>query len=138
MSPFFSKAKVTSRLDLIYLQVDKLCHRLSKYAEAEAGTAFDFGAAMTAFTRDVANNFILGRSDNSLDKDDFDVAMVAASQGLGQVWHITKFVRWAAPAMQAMPKSWIMRFASKGTKVFFRRRQVNSPDGQQCRSRAHT
>ena len=83
------------------------------------------GAAVTAFARDVANDFILGKSYNSLDREDFDVVMLAASQGSGQVWRLTKFVRWVAPTMQAMPISWIMKAAGEEVKTFFRHLQVS-------------
>lgn len=117
LSHCFFKAKVMSRQNLIHRHMDKLCRRLSKYTET--GQTFDFGAAATAFARDVANDFILGESYKSLDRKDFPVVMVAASQGSGQVWRLSKFVRWVAPYMQAMPISWIMKIAGKEVKTFF-------------------
>jgi cytochrome P450 len=123
LSPLFSNTKVTSRQDLIHRHLDKLCRRLSKFSEA--GTRFDLGPATTAFARDVANDFILGKSNSSLEREDFDVAMLAASQGSGQVWRLAKFVRWVAPTMQSVPISWIMKMAGQELNTFFRHLQVN-------------
>ncbi|XDG06281.1 hypothetical protein ABKA04_005896 [Annulohypoxylon sp. FPYF3050] len=82
LNPFFSKANVRNRQDMIDRHLGKLCDRI--FAFAESHETFNFGAAITAFARDVAFDFILGKNYGSLDKDDFDEAMVAASSGSGQ------------------------------------------------------
>lgn len=83
LNPFFSKARVSGHQDMIDQHLDKLCDRISVFAES--CETFNFGAAITAFVRDVAFDFILGKSYKSLDHDDFDEVMVAASSGSGQV-----------------------------------------------------
>lgn len=123
LNPFFSKAKVASRgPDLIKKHLDKLYGRISKFSEAKV--LFDFGAAITAFSRDVANDFIIGKSYNSLESDDFDVALLAASQGAGQFWRLTKFVRWFAPTMRSIPVDWLVKNTSGDMNIFFRYLQV--------------
>jgi hypothetical protein len=107
---------------MIRRHLDKLCSRLSQFAET--GETLDFGAATTAFARDVANEFILGKSYNSLDHKDFEVAMLEASQGAGQIWRITKFVRWFAPTLRAVPIPLVMKIASGEMKIFFRHIEV--------------
>ncbi|KAI1441145.1 cytochrome P450 [Annulohypoxylon stygium] len=73
LNPFFSKANVRNRQDMIDRHLGKLCDRI--FAFAVSRETFNFGAAITAFARDVAFDFILGKNYGSLDKDDFDEAM---------------------------------------------------------------
>lgn len=117
LGPFFSKAKVANSQDLVRKHLNKFCNRLSQLADA--GATFDFGASITAFARDVANDFILNKSHNSLDREDFDVAMLNTANAAGSVWRLTKFVRWFAPTMQKIPISWMVKIADEDTKQFF-------------------
>lgn len=126
MNPFFSKAKVTSRQDLIGRHLDKLCDRLSGLADS--GATFDLWVAIAALARDVANDFILANSYNSLDKEDFDVGMLQLSQGAGLVWRISKFVRFFGPMVQGLPVPLVMRISSGPVKAFFRNIQVSEPE----------
>jgi len=103
---------------MIHRHTEKLCERITRYANAR--TIFDLGAATAALGRDVANDYVLNKSYDSLEREDFDVAMVAASAGAGQVWHLTKHVRWVAPAFKRIPISWMVKHAGKGMRVFFR------------------
>lgn len=121
IAPFFSKSNVASRQELICRNVDKFCQRLSKLA----GTRFNLGAATSAFTRDVANEFIVGKAYNELDLDDFGIGLSIASQGAGVFWRTTKHIRWFGPAMRAIPVEWAMKMADEGTKSFLRYLQVS-------------
>ncbi|KAI0394396.1 trichodiene oxygenase [Xylariaceae sp. FL0594] len=118
IGPFFSKARkarITARQDVISRNVEKLCQRISDLA----GTDFNLGAAVSAFTRDTANEFIVGKRYEELDLEDFGIALSLASQGAGPFWRITKHMRWFGPAMRALPVPWAMRIADEGTKAFF-------------------
>ncbi|XDG05685.1 hypothetical protein ABKA04_005300 [Annulohypoxylon sp. FPYF3050] len=88
LAPFFSKAKVASSQDMIKRRVARLCDRISGIAKS--GGKVNLGAAVTAMARDVSMEFILGKTYNSLDSDDFDVAVIHAAQGAGPLWRITK------------------------------------------------
>lgn len=117
IAPFFSKAKVAARQELIRRNVDKLCGRISKFA----GTAtFNLGAAASAYTRDTANEFIVGRQYYELDKKDFGVELSHASQGGGLMWRTTKHIRWFGPTIRSIPIDWAMKSADEGTKAFLR------------------
>ncbi|KAI1495963.1 cytochrome P450 [Biscogniauxia marginata] len=126
LNPFFSKAKVSSRQDMIDRYLGKLCDRISVFAESRE--TFNFGAAITAFVRDVAFDFILGKSYKSLDRDDFDQAMVTASSGSGQVWRATKHLRFIGPVLKSVPIDWIIKYGDHGTKLFFRFMKENMED----------
>ncbi|RYO91541.1 hypothetical protein DL764_008276 [Monosporascus ibericus] len=117
LNPFFSKMKVASRQDQIRKHLYKLRVRLSKFAVSRQ--TINLGAALTAFTRDVANEFILGKAYNCLDRDDFDIAQLTASQGAGHIWRLSKHIRWVAPALRAIPVDWIMKYGDNDTKLFF-------------------
>ncbi|KAI0391547.1 cytochrome P450 [Xylariaceae sp. FL0594] len=125
LNPFLSKAKVAAYEGGILKHLEKLCGRLSAAATPKedrkaGGPHLNLGAAITAFVRDVANDFVLGKSYNSLERDDFDEAMVATSIGSGQVWRLTKHVRFVAPLLMSIPPSWIMKVGDHGIKVFYR------------------
>ncbi|KAF7336640.1 Cytochrome P450 [Mycena venus] len=118
LNPFFSKAKVSSRQVLILQNVDRLCGRISDFAVSK--TALSLGAAISAFTRDVATEFILGKSYNSLGQEDFNAAMTTVFQNSGHIWRITKHVRWFGPTMMSIPRAFIIKTADEGTRGFFR------------------
>ncbi|RYP45735.1 hypothetical protein DL768_007976 [Monosporascus sp. mg162] len=117
LSPFFSKMKVASQQDQIRKHLQKLRERLSKFVVSRQ--TFNLGAALTAFTRDVANEYILGKAYNSLGRDDFDNAQLTASQGSGHMWRLSKHIPWVAPTLRAIPVDWIMKFGDNDTKLFF-------------------
>jgi hypothetical protein len=98
-----------------------LCQRIFKLA----GTTFNLGAAISAYTRDNANEFIIGKPYNELDLEDWGIGLSIASQGAGTFWRTTKFVRWFGPSMRAMPIEWAMKVADEGTKSFLRYLQVS-------------
>lgn len=118
LNPFFSKARVSSRQYMIDKHLDKLCDRISVFAESRE--TFNFGAAITAFVRDVAFDFIPGKSYKSLDHDDFDEVMVTASSGSGQVWRASKHLRFIGPMLKSVLIDWIIKYGDHGTKLFFR------------------
>lgn len=79
IASYFSKTRVSSRQDMIQSHVDKLCDRLTKSAGSDE--IIDLGAAVTAMVRDIAFEFILAKSTNSLDQQDFDVDILQVVQG---------------------------------------------------------
>ncbi|KAF5869064.1 putative cytochrome p450 protein [Botrytis fragariae] len=90
------------------------------HIEHGTGQIVNLGAAPSAFTRDVSTEFILGKSYNSLDEEDFDIGMTSVFQGSGHIWRITKHITWFAPTMKSIPVDWVMKVADDGTKAFFR------------------
>jgi hypothetical protein len=102
--------------DLIRRNVEKLCNRLFKFTNRTV----DLGAATSAFTRDVASEFILGRGYQNLDQEDFNAGVTVMFQGSGKFWRITKHIRWFGPTMMSIPKEWVIKTADEGTKNFFR------------------
>ena len=121
IAPFFSKPNVIARQDLLHRNIEKLCQRISKLTK----TTFNLGAAISAFTRDNANEFIIGKSYNELDLEDFGIGLSISSQGAGVFWRTTKHIRWFGPALRAMPIDWAMKAADEGTKSFLRYLQVS-------------
>ncbi len=81
LNRFFSKAKVSSRQEVIRKHLYTLTDRLTKLV----GSKVDLGAATTASSRDIAIDLITGRAYGNLEKDDFDVSMLKASQGSGSL-----------------------------------------------------
>ena len=118
LSPFFSKSKVASGQNLIRRNVDTLCDRISRFVDLK--TTINLGTALSAYTRDVSTEFIIGKTYNSLDQEDFDVGMTNVFQNSGHIWRITKHVRWFGPTLKSIPLDWVMKTADEGTKAFFR------------------
>lgn len=131
LGPYFSKAKVAARQDLIQRHLEKLRGRVARYAgEGEkTTTTFDLGAAVTALARDVANEYILGKSYGSLTREDFDVAFTAMNAGRGaRMWRVNKQVPWILPALRCVLMDWIVGMADEKTRVFFRLLQETMED----------
>ena len=121
IASFFSKRNVLARQEVLHRNIDKLCGCISKLV----GTSFNLGAAISAFARDTANEFIVGKAYNELDLDDFGIGLSLASQGAGVFWRTTKHVRWFGPAIRALPIDWVMKISDEGTKSFLRYLQVS-------------
>lgn len=120
IAPFFSKTKVAFRQDVIRKNLDKLCIRI----ESLAGTTLNLGAAISAFTRDITNEFIIGKEYNELEREDWGIGLSFSSQGAGVFWRTTKHVRWFGPALRAIPFSWAMKTSDENTLQFLRYLQV--------------
>lgn len=130
LAPFFSKAKIVSRQELIYRNVSRLCERIAKFAQSEQ--LLNLGAATSAFTRDVATEFLLGRTYNNLEQEDFNIGVTHFAQDSGHVWRMTKHVRWFGPTMRKVPMSWNMKSADESMKNFMRFLQAS------CAALPHT
>ncbi|KAL2180582.1 cytochrome P450 [Thermothelomyces heterothallicus CBS 202.75] len=116
IAPLFSKARIAARQDVIRKNVVKFCGRIAGFA----GTTFNLGAAVSAFTRDTANEFVVGKGYDELDMDDFNVGLSTPVLGAGTVWRTTKFIRWYGPLLKAIPSRWILKWTSEGTKSYIR------------------
>ncbi|CAG8960302.1 hypothetical protein HYFRA_00012376 [Hymenoscyphus fraxineus] len=127
MASFFSKAKVSAQEEMIKRNAEKLCERLSGLSN----TTFNLGAAISAYTQDVASEFILGKNYHSLDREDFNVGMTGVFQkSAGRVWCTTKYLRWFGPMMQAIPSDWVMKMADEKTQSFFRYLKIMEKDSE--------
>lgn len=113
---------------MIQRHVDKLCDRLVK--SAESGELIDLGAAVTALARDVAFDFILAKSTNSLDQKDFDVDIIQVVQGGGALWRLSKHVRFVLPLLNYIPLDWAIKISDDKMKNFFRHLKVRTQDIQ--------
>lgn len=111
---------MSARIDILRRNIGKLCDRIRGFD----GTAFDLGAAVSAYTRDTANEYIVGKTYNELDREDFGVGLSIASQGAGVFWRTTKHIRWFGPLLRAIPVDWAMKGADDGTKSFLEYLQV--------------
>lgn len=58
--------------------------------------------ALSAFTRDVAGEFILDKTYNTLDLEDFNAKLTGVFQRAGSRWRISKHFAWFHP----MTESW--------------------------------
>lgn len=115
LSPFFSKANVARRQELIQGLAGKLCERL----DGSRGSAVNISTAISAFTRDVATQFVLGKTNHNLDNEDFGADITNVLQSSGAIWRTTKHVRFLGPLMKALPMEWIEKAADAGTRAFF-------------------
>lgn len=112
---------MAARQELLCRNVHKLCQRIANLA----GTTVNLGAAISAFARDNANEYIIGKAYNELELEDWGIGLASASEGVGTVWRTTKFIRWFGPTMRTIPIEWVLKVADKGMKSFLRFVQVS-------------
>ncbi|RFU78097.1 cytochrome p450 [Trichoderma arundinaceum] len=117
VNPFFSKAKVAKRQDDLRRHIVKLCNRLSGFAKSKE--IVNLGAAITALTRDIINDFIFYKAYNCLDHEDFDVITTNAGQNFGFMWRVGKHIPWFTPLLKSIPHSLIMKFTDESMHKFF-------------------
>ncbi|KAI1354453.1 trichodiene oxygenase [Xylaria sp. FL0043] len=117
LATFFSRAKVLNRQEMIRKHVEKFCHHLSQIAVL--GKTVNLGAAISALARDVAFDYILAKSYNSLDSEDFDVAVLHSAQGAGPLWRLTKHTGYVFHILNSLPIDWAMKLSDDNMKTFF-------------------
>ncbi|KAI1850298.1 hypothetical protein JX266_004156 [Neoarthrinium moseri] len=108
MNPFFSKSNVALRQEIISRLSSKLCHRIDQFA-TERKLQVRLGDALGALTRDVATEFILGKSFGNLDAEDFRGGVGNTLQESGTIWRITKHIRWYGGMIKSMPTSLVQK-----------------------------
>ena len=116
MNPFFSKATVASRQHIIRANLNKLCARIAKYDEEEK--SLNLGTAISAFTGDVATEYVVGKSYDNLEREDFGRDMTNVLQSSGAIWRLTKNVRWLGPVMKALPLGFMEVVGDEGMRAF--------------------
>lgn len=117
LNAFFSKASISRRQDLIQNLAVKLCDRIDQFCGSTK--IINLSHAISAFTRDAAAEYIISKSYNNLDVEDFNAGMTDVFQSGGAVWRVTKHVRWFGPLMKSLPLSLVEKMGDEGTKVFF-------------------
>ncbi|KAI3316569.1 cytochrome P450 [Xylariaceae sp. AK1471] len=83
LSPFFSKARVASRQEVLQGHLRKLFVQISKFVDQQ--NAINLGAAVKAFTRDIANEYILDKDYNSLGQEEFNAALSPLNSDSGHI-----------------------------------------------------
>ncbi|KAG8156917.1 hypothetical protein KVR01_013139 [Diaporthe batatas] len=116
IAPYFSKPSVAAREPIVRRNAEALRRRADLAAAGEE--SFNLGAAVSALTRDTANEFTTGRPHGDLDRPDLGAGLSAASQGAGPFWRVTKHVPWFGPAVRALPVGLVMRVADENTRAF--------------------
>ncbi|KAI1122789.1 trichodiene oxygenase [Nemania abortiva] len=119
VNPFFSKANVAAKSDIILRLVEKLCSRIDEFADESNMMELSLSAAISALTRDVATEFILGKRYNNLELQDFNQSLAVIFQNSGSLWRTTKHLRWYGPLMKSIPMWLVERTADNGVKNFF-------------------
>lgn len=116
LNPFFSKAKVASRQALISRNVDKFCERISEFSQS--AKLMDIRAAISEFTRCTAAEFIIGKTYDSLEKQDFSATTNKEPPASLSIWHVTKHFPLYGPSLMKMPTYWIKKSQGGGVKSF--------------------
>lgn len=115
LNHFFSKANVANRQQLIMKSARNLCEHLSGLV----GITVNISTAISAYTRDVATQFVLNKNYHALDNENFGADMTNVLQSSGAIWRTTKHVRFLGPLMKSLPMEWIEKSGDAGTKAFF-------------------
>ncbi|KAI1261742.1 cytochrome P450 [Xylariaceae sp. FL1019] len=104
ISPFFSKYRIAAQQDTVKTLAFRLCQRLEGLVSQEVKLA----NALGAYTRDVATEFLLGKSFDNLSADDFRAGVGSTLQESGAIWRITKHLRWYGSMIKAVPL-WLVK-----------------------------
>jgi hypothetical protein len=107
---------VANRQAIIRDRVTRLCTLIEEYDGSK--TSMNLGTAISAFTGDIATKYIIGKSYDNLETQDFGANMTNLFQSSGAVWRITKHVRWLGPAMKAIPLPIMEKVGDDGTRAF--------------------
>ena len=114
---------MTASQGLIAAKVHLLCERIAEFARS--GRSLDLGAAVSAYQRDVATEFLLGKSYNHLEQPDFAAAMTNVIKIGGLLWVRTKHLRWLGPTLHSLPLALAVRICDSGTAAFMRHVQAS-------------
>lgn len=96
---------------------DKLCQRVAKFCDSKS--CFNLGAALSAYSRDTAAEFLLGKVYGNLDAEDFKVGLSEIFQESGVLWRVTKHVPWVGPLVKAIPPTLLGKMGNDNIKSFF-------------------
>ncbi|RYP19935.1 hypothetical protein DL765_003083 [Monosporascus sp. GIB2] len=125
LSPLFSKAKVAGRQDLVRRHVEAFCDKISEFAAT--GKFMNLGTATSAFTKNVATEFILDKSFNNLDQD-FTATFKRPGKDTGYIWRMTKHIRWFGPTMGKLPTNWLAKNVDTGASRHLKYLKVSCSD----------
>ena len=114
IDPLFSKAKINASQDMLQKYVRKLSDRMDEYVTS--GSVLNLGVAFNALTGDFVTEYLLGKSYDSLDMEDFNQGMVECIQGSGAIWRLTKHVPWLRHVFLNMPM-WLIERSGSGPQV---------------------
>jgi cytochrome P450 len=107
LNPFFSKANVARRQEILWRLAEKLSSRVDEFAGSQT-RQICLGAAISAFTRDVTAEYVIGKEFANLDDRSFDAESVTAFRSSGYLWRRTKHIRWYSKLLKSIPK-WLIK-----------------------------
>ena len=118
MNGYFSKARVAAQQDMIHRHLIKLCDRIAEVANTSK--TFDLGITASAFTRDNADEYILGQAYNNLGQEDYNVAMTNMIQDVGYMWRVNKHLPLVnmSTIMMMIPQPLLKLIVDDGTWSF--------------------
>ena len=118
MNPFFSKARVAAREDLLQKHIQKLASRLDEFATY--GLVCPIGFAYTAMTMDIITELILDEPYGNLDQRNLNQGIMKCVQASGGIWRVAKHITWLMPVFARMPMWMVKMLDEKGAqfKVF--------------------
>ncbi|KAK6844451.1 hypothetical protein PG995_014561 [Apiospora arundinis] len=126
LNHFFSKSRIAAHQNVIDRNVLIFRQRISEFVVA--GKMVDFGAAISALTRDITCELLVNKTYAHLKSEDFHVHVTNMLQTGGFIWRVTKHIRWFGPAMHAIPPNIIKKVADDGMKAFFSYIQESEKD----------
>ncbi|KAK7973454.1 hypothetical protein PG988_007588 [Apiospora saccharicola] len=118
LNPFFSKASVASRIDIIQRSVSELCRKVDEFAGSQSSSQISLGVAISAFTRDVSIEYVIGKNYHILDAQDLNVDGAVMPQTSGSLWQRSKHFRWYVFLMSKMPGFVARKTGGEGVQSF--------------------
>ena len=118
------------RQSIVTRTADKLCQRIAEFSDSKS--SFNLGASLSAYTRDTAAEFLLGKVYGNLDAEDFKVGLSEIFQESGVLWRVTKHVRWVGPLVKAIPPTLLGKMGNDNIKSFFEFNNVSGFFRRSC------
>lgn len=117
LNPFFSKANVFRKREIIERNVQRLLSRVDHFA-GHGDRVIDIGAGLSAFVRDVTDEFVCGTAGTNLDADDFNTKLSKLIAGSGVQWRVTKHVWWFGPLLHQLPMPVLKLLLGENLHIF--------------------
>ncbi|KAL2065828.1 hypothetical protein VTL71DRAFT_3498 [Oculimacula yallundae] len=102
MNPFFSKQNVRKLEPVLQRTLEKVLVRLER--NSKTGEPMVTNLLYSATTSDIIWDYCFGKSQNNLDKEDFNEPFFAANHEAGKGYHFATWNPWLIPTLTAVPK----------------------------------
>lgn len=107
LSPYFSKASISRLEPIVRDSVSKLLRRMD--CCCNSGEVMSTVTVYKAMTSDIINTYAFGRSDDCINRDDYNASFFDAVEAVFEATHLMLHCGWLAPLMKCLPVAFIAK-----------------------------